>query len=162
MARELEALLAERTDTNAAQLRASNGTELLFEGVVAKGDLRGLCLEMSVEQRFRNPGDDHLEVVYSFPLPWRAVLLGVEVLLGDKRLSGRVSEKAAATQKYEDTIADGDAAIMLECNHDESYTHGLGVTMGWGSGLSCLLRASLPNCQTSSDCRGCGTHVEET
>ncbi len=124
--RELAALLAKHTDTNAAQLRASNGTELLFEGMVAKGDVRGLCLEMSVEQRFRNPGDDHLEVVYSFPLPWRAVLLGVEVLLGGKRLSGSVSQKAVAIQKYEDTIADGDAAIMLECNHDESYTLNLG------------------------------------
>ena len=124
--RELAALLSKRTDTSASQLRARNGTELRFEGAVAKGDLRGLCLEMSVEQRFRNPGDAHLEVVYSFPLPWRATLLGVEVLLGDKRLSGRVSEKAAATQKYEDTIADGDAAIMLECNHDESYTLNLG------------------------------------
>ena len=113
-------------DSDAVQMVAVNGKELVFEGVVARGDVRGLCLEMSVEQRFRNPGEESVEVVYTFPLPWRAMLLGVEVLLGDKRLTGCVLEKSYAAEKYEDTVADGNAAIMLERNHDESYTLNLG------------------------------------
>lgn len=113
-------------DASTAMLSKADGTELMFEGASATGALRGLCLEMQVEQRFRNTTKDSVEVVYTFPLPWRAVLLGVDVKLGTRQLVGSVSEKAEAGQKYEDTLADGDAAIMLERNHDQSYTLNLG------------------------------------
>ena len=107
-------------------LSEARRTGPVFEGASATGDLRGTYLAMCVEQRFRNTTQDSVEMVYSFPLPWRAVLLGVDVTLGTRQLVGAVSEKAEAAQKYEDTLADGDAAIMLERNHDETYTLNLG------------------------------------
>ncbi|MDP4400333.1 VIT domain-containing protein, partial [Escherichia coli] len=76
--------------------------------------------------RFVNPGDEHLEVVYRFPLPWGAVLLGIEVELGGKRLTGAVVARAQAEADYEEALSQGDAAIMLEKNHDDSYCLNLG------------------------------------
>src|SRR5665811_1610739 len=70
-----------------ARLETKTGNPVMLEGVKASGDLRGLMFEASVEQRFRNPTDKNIEVVYTFPLPWGAVLLGVDVQLGDKYLS---------------------------------------------------------------------------
>lgn len=95
-------------------------------GVKLTGDLRGLMFEARVEQRFSNPTDKNIEVVYTFPLPWGAVLLGVEVLLGDKHLTGSVVEKKQAEARYEEAISEGNAAIMLERNHDHSYSLNLG------------------------------------
>ena len=109
-----------------ACLIARHGEPVVLEGVRADGDLRGAVLEMSVEQRFRNPGDTNLEVVYSFPLPWGAVLLGVDVLLGGKRLQGAVVEKKQSEARYEEALSQGDAAILLERNHDHSYSLNLG------------------------------------
>ena len=77
---------------DAARLQTQDGQNIPLLGVTLTGELRGLMFEARVEQRFCNAYDQHVEVVYSFPLPWGAALLGVEVLLGDKHLTGTVVE----------------------------------------------------------------------
>ncbi|MFO1262693.1 MAG: VIT domain-containing protein [Rhodoferax sp.] len=109
-----------------ARLETRGGQTVNLLGVKLSGDLRGLMFEASIEQRFCNPGDKNVEVVYSFPLPWGAVLLGVDVVLGDKHLTGTVVEKKQAVARYEEVISEGDAAIMLEKNRDQSYSLNLG------------------------------------
>ena len=109
-----------------ARLETRDGQPVNLLGVKLSGDLRGLMFEASIEQRFCNPGDTNVEVVYSFPLPWGAVLLGVDVVLGGKQLTGAVVEKKQAEARYEEAISEGNAAIMLEKNHDHSYSLNLG------------------------------------
>lgn len=109
-----------------ARLVTRYGDPVMLEGVKAIGELRGLMLEMSVEQRFSNPTDKNVEVVYTFPLPWGAVLLGVDVQLGDQHLTGAVIEKKKAEAQYEEALSEGNAAIMLEKNRDLSYSLNLG------------------------------------
>ena len=109
-----------------ARLETQDGQPVNLLGVKLTGDLRGLLFEASVEQRFCNPSDKNVEVVYSFPLPWGAVLLGVDVVLGGKHLTGAVVEKKQAEARYEEAISEGNAAIMLEKNHDRSYSLNLG------------------------------------
>lgn len=55
---------------------ARDGTPLPLEGVQVQGRLCGRMLDVTLEQRYRNPGDGNVEVIYTFALPWRAVLLG--------------------------------------------------------------------------------------
>ena len=52
-----------------AQLQARTGEPVLFQGMHLTGRLQGALFEATVEQRFHNPTDQHLEVVYTFPLP---------------------------------------------------------------------------------------------
>lgn len=85
-----------------ARLETRNGQAVNLLGVRLSGDLRGLMFEACVEQRFCNPSDRNVEVVYRFPLPWGAVLLGVDVVLGDKHLTGAVVEKKQAEARYEE------------------------------------------------------------
>ncbi len=56
-----------------ASFRSHEGEDLILEGVRARGRVTGRMLDMTLEQRFRNPADINIEVVYTFPLPWRAV-----------------------------------------------------------------------------------------
>lgn len=109
-----------------ARLETRGGRALDMLSVKLSGDLRGLLFEASVEQRFCNPTDKNIEIVYSFPLPWGAVLLGVDVLLGDQHLTGVVIQKKLAAAHYEEALSNGNAAIMLEKNHDHSYSLNLG------------------------------------
>ena len=77
-----------------ARLETRDGLPVNLLGVKLSGDLRGLMFEASVEQRFCNPGDTNVEVVYSFPLPWGAVLLGVDVVWGANTSPARSSRRS--------------------------------------------------------------------
>ncbi|WEN41947.1 hypothetical protein CKCBHOJB_01529 [Thauera sp. GDN1] len=120
-----------------ARLETRAGEAMTLKGARFEGSLRGTLFEASLEQRFANPFDRHVELVYTFPLPWAAVLLGVEVEIGDRLLSGAVVEKKQAEQGYEDAIAEGNTAILLEQNFDSSYTLNLG---NLAPGGSCVVR----------------------
>jgi Ca-activated chloride channel family protein len=109
-----------------ATLCNSQGDPLILKDVAITGELRGAMFEAHVRQTFSNPTKTHAEVVYSFPLPWGATLLGVEVQLGQVKLNGTVVAKAQAEELYEANLSKGDAAIMLERGNDGHYVLHLG------------------------------------
>src|SRR3990172_1323034 len=113
----------------AAVLKALTGKPMVLLGVAAQGHLDGLLFELEVEQRYRNPGESNIETVYTFPLPFGAVLLGLEFRLGTKTLDGVVVERKKAEADYEEAIEKGDTAIMLEQAGDGLYTVNLGNLM---------------------------------
>ncbi|MFZ4712028.1 MAG: VIT domain-containing protein, partial [Zwartia sp.] len=119
-----------------ATLRNSQGDPLILKDVGITGELRGAMFEAHVRQTFSNPTKTHAEVVYSFPLPWGATLLGVEVQLGQVKLNGTVVAKAEAEEQYEETLSKGDAAIMLERGRDGNYVLHLG---NLAPGEQCLI-----------------------
>lgn len=94
--------------------------------VNAKGSLEGLLLSMAVSQVFKNNTSRNMEVVYTFPVAWGSVLLGLDATLGGLRRSGLVMAKQTATKNYEAAVEEGDAPIMVEKNQDGSYTASLG------------------------------------
>lgn len=109
-----------------AHLSSSNGDSVPFKGMKLHGRLDGLMFDAEIEQTFVNSSDAHIEVVYTTPLPHPAVLLNVDVRLGDKDLRGVVVGRQKAIQDYEDTISDGNTAIMVERDHGGYYTLNLG------------------------------------
>ena len=50
-----------------------------LQSVHAQGQLQGLVLRMKLRQVYRNTTRDNLECVYTFPLAWGSVLLGMAV-----------------------------------------------------------------------------------
>lgn len=109
-----------------ARLATRNGKPVMLQGVTVSGDLRGLIFDANIEQRFCNASDKPVELIYTFPLPWGAVILGVDVQLGERRLAGAVVENIKAGAQYEEAISEGNAAIMLERNQDQSYSLNIG------------------------------------
>lgn len=109
-----------------ATLQSKSGEPMVLQHVAITGDLRGAIFDAHVRQTFINPSAEHLEAIYSFPLPWGAQLLGVEVKLNEQTLQGTVVEKSEAEESYEQTLADGNAAILLERGEDGNYVLNLG------------------------------------
>lgn len=105
------------------------GTELMLQGVKASGAVKGRLLVMSLEQSYRNTSDTNTEITYTFPLPFGAVLLEVEVELNGEQLKGEVTAKSTARARYEAAISTGNTGILLERNHDGSHTMELGNLM---------------------------------
>jgi len=112
-----------------ASLESTTGETMALEGVDAHGHVRGLLFELAVEQRYRNPHDTNVEAVYTFPLPVEAVLLDLEITLGERRLVATVVEKTQAERDYEQAIDKGDTALMLERAGDGLCTLNLGNLM---------------------------------
>jgi len=112
-----------------AILKDRQGLEVALKGVKAHARLQGLLAEVAVEQSYLNPQDTNIEAVYTFPLPFGAVLLGLEVEIAGKKLAGQVVEKKEAERRYEDAVTDGDSAVMLEEAGPGLYTASLGNLM---------------------------------
>ncbi len=113
--------------------------------VQINGRLEGLMLSVTTEQHFHNTTQDTLEVVYTFPLPHSAVLLGAAVWIGDKRLQAVVLEKTQAEADYEEAIDNGDTPVMIERAGPGLFTANLGnllpgekavIEIDWAQSLS--------------------------
>ncbi len=113
----------------AAVLESAHGETIILEEVRAEVTVNDPLAEVTVEQRDRNPDDINVEAVYTFPLPLDGVLLGFEVAIGDRRLSGTIVGKAEAERRYEHAITDGDAAVLLEEAEPGFYTASVGNRM---------------------------------
>ena len=114
-----------------------DGENLVLEGVKAKGRVAGRMLDMTIEQRFKNPEPTNVEVIYTFPLPWHAVLLRLEVELNGETLTGQVKAKVQARSDYEEALSEGNTGILVTVNADRSCTLELGNLL---AGESCVIR----------------------
>jgi len=111
-------------DRHEVQVNQNSGMAL--QSVSATGTLAGLLLDMTIRQHYKNNSNKNIEAVYTFPMGWGATFMDLHVEIAGKRLTGVVTEKQKASQRYEKAIADGDAPIMLEKNSDGLYTVNLG------------------------------------
>ena len=124
-------------EENFAVLKDTRGREVALKGVNVRARLHGLMADVEVEQIYRNPQKTNIEAIYTFPLTLGAVLLALEVEIGDKKLSGSVVEKKQAERDYEDAVTDGNSAVMLEEVGPGLYTASLGNLM---AGESAVIR----------------------
>jgi Ca-activated chloride channel family protein len=99
---------------------------IALKSVQMQGQLDGLMLSMIIQQRYRNETGKNLELVYTFPLAWGATLMGMDVEIAGKRLQAVVLEKKVAVDRYEQSIDDGDAPVMVEQSATGLYTANLG------------------------------------
>ncbi|MBL8199894.1 MAG: VWA domain-containing protein [Chromatiales bacterium] len=109
-----------------AVLESTHGTPVPLQGVTARGRLNGLLFELTVEQTYRNTGTANIEAVYTFPVPHRAVLLGLDLEIGARRLSGVAVRRKEASERYEEAMEEGNTAALLEQAGDGLYTLSLG------------------------------------
>lgn len=110
----------------AAVLESVRGQAVVLEEVRAEASINDFLAEVTVTQRYRNPEATNVETVYTFPLPLDAVLLGFDVEIGVRRLTGMVVERAEGERRYEEAITDGDAAVLLEQAEPGLYTASVG------------------------------------
>lgn len=123
-------------------MTGSRGERVALADVSVAAVLRDLLAEVSVSQTYRNDEKVNIEAVYTFPLPLDAVLLDMQVKIGERTLNGVVVEKKAAEAQYEETVAAGDAAVMLEEAEPGLYTMNVGNLLP-GETASVTLRYAL-------------------
>ncbi|MGB5230704.1 MAG: VIT domain-containing protein [Desulfoprunum sp.] len=113
-------------DQSRTGLHTIDGQNIALQSVNVEVAFSNLFCDTIMTQAYRNLENTPIEAVYTFPLTSRAVLLGMDVMIGDRKLQGVVVERSSAEEQYEEAIINGDAAIMLEQIQPGLYTMNVG------------------------------------
>ena len=106
--------------------RDSKPREIPLEGVRIDARLTGLATSVTVAQRYRNREAVAVEAVYVFPLEEGAAVCGFAARIGDRILRGRVEEREKAFEIYDDAMADGHGAFLLDQERPNVFTASVG------------------------------------
>lgn len=118
-------------------MQVRSGVAPVLKRVDVRGTVAGLLLELNVEQHFHNASQQNVEVVYTFPLPYGAVLLEMACTLGERVLSGEVLAAQQGEQRYEDALEQGDTPVMVQTAGAGHSTLNIGNLQ---AGESCVVR----------------------
>ncbi|MCA0894141.1 marine proteobacterial sortase target protein [Microbulbifer agarilyticus] len=84
--------------------------------------VRGLVAEVQIAQTFTNTSNHWREAVYVLPLPENAAVRGMEIVIGERRIVGKVREREEAKKVYAEARAAGKRAALLEQQRPNMFT----------------------------------------
>ena len=109
-----------------AELVTSDGRALALVSAALRGEAAGGIARLVLEQRFANPYDEALHVVYRMPLPADGAVSGYAFEIGERVITGVVDKKAAARERFERAVASGHTAALLDQETGDIFTQQLG------------------------------------
>eukprot|EP01113_Clastostelium_recurvatum_P011179 TRINITY_DN1563_c2_g1_i5.p1 TRINITY_DN1563_c2_g1~~TRINITY_DN1563_c2_g1_i5.p1 ORF type:complete len:1057 (+),score=336.60 TRINITY_DN1563_c2_g1_i5:93-3173(+) len=83
-------------------------------GVLTTVNIIDFTAEVTLKQRYENVENDPIEAVYHFPLQENASVCHFEAFIDGKIVEGLVKEREQARNEYDDAIASGHGAYLLE------------------------------------------------
>lgn len=100
--------------------------ELTLKKIKIAGKVIGKFGTFEIEQVYKNELNEVLEVGYTFPIADSATVFGFEIDTGDKILKGVCKENEIAKREYQNALADGDSAYMMEQKTDNVFKISVG------------------------------------
>jgi len=89
-------------------------------------DISGFIARVRVTQVFFNPLDEKIEAVYVFPLPHKSAVDDMTLVIGQRRIVGLIKRRAEARRIYEEALAQGATAALLEQERPNIFTQSVG------------------------------------
>lgn len=84
--------------------------------------ISGMVAVVNVRQRFHNPGTEHVEGVYVFPLPDEAAVDSLKLHIANRVVIGEIQEKSTARKTYAKAREDGQRASLVEQQRPNLFT----------------------------------------
>jgi len=103
-----------------------NGEAVPLEGVKVKAYLNGRGSKVIITQMFKNTSKNAIEAVYKFPLPSDSAVCGFRAIIGDRIIRGEIEEKEKAFKIYDEALAKGDGAYLLDEERPNIFTLSVG------------------------------------
>jgi Ca-activated chloride channel family protein len=91
-----------------------------------RAEISGFVARVRVVQTFANPLPEKIEAVYVFPLPHESAVDEMTLIVGDRRIVGLIKRRAEARRAYEEAIARGMTAALLEQERPNIFTQSVG------------------------------------
>lgn len=120
----VERLPAPASSSGATLVPAASGLPLIEARL--RVEARGGMARVVCEQRFANRHPEPLHVTYSLPLPADAAVSGFAFRIGERRVVGEIDRRAAARERFEEAIASGRTAALLDQERSSLFTQELG------------------------------------
>jgi len=87
-----------------------------------KADVSGFLARVTVTQEFENNFAEPIEAVYTFPLSQMAAVDDMTMLIGDRRISGKIMRREDARKVYEAAKNEGKTASLLDQERPNIFT----------------------------------------
>jgi Ca-activated chloride channel homolog len=116
--------------TARAGLVSVDGQAYPLESAAVDARAEGGMALTTLRQRFRNPHNEALEVLYALPLPADGAVLGYEIQVGERRIVGEVRSRDEAQAAYREALYEGRTAGLLEEERADTFTQRLGNIPG--------------------------------
>jgi len=84
-------------------------------------DVLGPVADVQIHQTFENRGTVPIQAVYIFPASERAAVYAMTLSVGNRRIRAQIEEKRKATERYEQAVAQGKTASLLESVDDHLF-----------------------------------------
>ena len=97
-------------------------TTALLQDSVVHIEVSGMVAHVSLEQRFRNDSQQWVEGVYAFPLPDKAAVNHMRMVIGERVIEGRIKERAEAQKIYQKAKAEGKRASLVKQQRPNLFT----------------------------------------
>ncbi|MBN1918501.1 MAG: VWA domain-containing protein [Verrucomicrobia bacterium] len=131
-AKEAEGPTTESLDQDVTQgalrVKAEDGSyvECPLKHTDVQAEISGFIARVKVRQTFYNPYNERIEAVYVFPLPHTAAVDQMTMVIGERRIVGLIKRREAARQIYEQAVAAGVTAALLEQERPNIFTQTVG------------------------------------
>ncbi len=118
------------SDVTQGALRFKNAVGTYVECPLKRTDVQaeisGFLARVKVTQTFVNSATDRIEAVYVFPLPHKSAVDSMTMKIGDRSVVGVIKRREVARQIYEQAIAQGHTAALLEQERPNIFTQSVG------------------------------------
>ena len=120
-----EVLLGHKLEWSALGTNQSSSGDLLFRSELGYAralhlhtdvqvQVNGMVAEVVMRQSFKNPSTDYLEGVYVFPLQEKTAVNAMTMIIGERKIVGKIREKSEAKKIYQNAKKLGKRAVLAE------------------------------------------------
>lgn len=88
-------------------------------------DISGLVARVQVTQHFTNPSTEWVNGVYVFPLPEKAAVDHMKLIIGERIIEGKIKERLEAKRIYTQAKQQGKKASLIEQERPNIFTNSI-------------------------------------
>lgn len=94
-----------------------------------KAEISGFLSRVTVTQEFTNPFPDKIEAIYTFPLPQAAAVDDMTMLIGQRKIKGKIMRREEAKAAYDTAKQMGQVASLLDQERPNIFTQAVANIM---------------------------------
>jgi len=95
---------------------------LPLKSTTADVNIVGVIADVTIKQTYVNSGKNTLEAIYTFPLSTKAAVYAMQMTIGTRVITAKISEKEKARKDYDRAKTAGKRVSLLEQNRPNVFT----------------------------------------
>lgn len=110
----------------AGLLNKKRNAPVPLRSVLVEATVRGYTAGVVSTLQYENQEEEPIEAVFTFPLDASSTVVSFSATIQDRKIIGRVEEKQKAQETYDDAIASGQSAFLMESERKDVFTISVG------------------------------------